>query len=254
MARGTVARAEELAARVQRGYNRLVKKDPSVANDLNDFLLKGGRMSKSLEPIETELLQYRGTILQLQKQLLEGLDAEEFLNLSKGAQNQLKEIIEASMEMGYLTQTYRMFLDPDFRPTKAQKDAAIAEIAAKKLDAGETDIPEEATRMATEYIDDIVRSSAYQRKADGKKQLDISNVVKESKGILASRTDPGPAERIFLGEVTDPGERLISTASRLSRLASAKAEDVSIAKFLICLLYTSPSPRDRTRSRMPSSA
>ena len=26
------------------------------------------------------------------------------------------------------------------------------------------------------------------------------------------------------------------------------------AKILICLLYTSPSPRDRTRSRMPSSA
>ena len=26
------------------------------------------------------------------------------------------------------------------------------------------------------------------------------------------------------------------------------------AKSLVCLLYTSPSPRDRTRSRMPSSA
>ena len=26
------------------------------------------------------------------------------------------------------------------------------------------------------------------------------------------------------------------------------------AKYPICLLYTSPSPRDRTRSRMPSSA
>ena len=25
-------------------------------------------------------------------------------------------------------------------------------------------------------------------------------------------------------------------------------------KFIACLLYTSPSPRDRTRSRMPSSA
>ena len=24
--------------------------------------------------------------------------------------------------------------------------------------------------------------------------------------------------------------------------------------FIVCLLYTSPSPRDRTRSRMPSSA
>ena len=28
----------------------------------------------------------------------------------------------------------------------------------------------------------------------------------------------------------------------------------SFAEFMCCLLYTSPSPRDRTRSRMPSSA
>ena len=28
----------------------------------------------------------------------------------------------------------------------------------------------------------------------------------------------------------------------------------NITESLICLLYTSPSPRDRTRSRMPSSA
>ena len=27
-----------------------------------------------------------------------------------------------------------------------------------------------------------------------------------------------------------------------------------LTKFATCLLYTSPSPRDRTRSRMPSSA
>ena len=29
---------------------------------------------------------------------------------------------------------------------------------------------------------------------------------------------------------------------------------VVLVRYLICLLYTSPSPRDRTRSRMPSSA
>ena len=28
----------------------------------------------------------------------------------------------------------------------------------------------------------------------------------------------------------------------------------SLGEYLSCLLYTSPSPRDRTRSRMPSSA
>ena len=30
--------------------------------------------------------------------------------------------------------------------------------------------------------------------------------------------------------------------------------DISVRLFNVCLLYTSPSPRDRTRSRMPSSA
>ena len=30
--------------------------------------------------------------------------------------------------------------------------------------------------------------------------------------------------------------------------------DVLMTRFAVCLLYTSPSPRDRTRSRMPSSA
>ena len=30
--------------------------------------------------------------------------------------------------------------------------------------------------------------------------------------------------------------------------------DLDILEDLVCLLYTSPSPRDRTRSRMPSSA
>ena len=31
-------------------------------------------------------------------------------------------------------------------------------------------------------------------------------------------------------------------------------ESKPLSKKIICLLYTSPSPRDRTRSRMPSSA
>ena len=32
------------------------------------------------------------------------------------------------------------------------------------------------------------------------------------------------------------------------------SEQVGFARVITCLLYTSPSPRDRTRSRMPSSA
>ena len=65
------------------------------------------------------------------------------------------------------------------------------------------------------------------------------------------------------------GEELVKVA--VAALEDVKAQDIqvidvrekqSITDFMIiatgtsnrCLLYTSPSPRDRTRSRMPSSA
>ena len=42
---------------------------------------------------------------------------------------------------------------------------------------------------------------------------------------------------------------VLKYASRYDRKGSARKDIIKI-----CLLYTSPSPRDRTRSRMPSSA
>ena len=43
-----------------------------------------------------------------------------------------------------------------------------------------------------------------------------------------------------------------NTVSRMIEIAKDLAKQFNIDK--TCLLYTSPSPRDRTRSRMPSSA
>ena len=40
----------------------------------------------------------------------------------------------------------------------------------------------------------------------------------------------------------------------LNILSAAEASPLQIESMQPCLLYTSPSPRDRTRSRMPSSA
>src|SRR5664280_2829692 len=40
----------------------------------------------------------------------------------------------------------------------------------------------------------------------------------------------------------------------LEQTSSDRDKLVHAASFITCLLYTSPSPRDRTRSRMPSSA
>ena len=49
---------------------------------------------------------------------------------------------------------------------------------------------------------------------------------------------------------------LIANVISLPFFIRTKAHDVVIMLtfLMVCLLYTSPSPRDRTRSRMPSSA
>ena len=52
---------------------------------------------------------------------------------------------------------------------------------------------------------------------------------------------------LVLSGMTDPGKVL-------GFLDLAGDWDPSLALVMGCLLYTSPSPRDRTRSRMPSSA
>ena len=52
----------------------------------------------------------------------------------------------------------------------------------------------------------------------------------------------------------DAGVKLSSVASKVLSKSGREMIDALIAGERDCLLYTSPSPRDRTRSRMPSSA
>ena len=56
---------------------------------------------------------------------------------------------------------------------------------------------------------------------------------------------------------TNPSPTPPDTLSKLIRLAIKDARRLNKDTYwpnYTCLLYTSPSPRDRTRSRMPSSA
>ena len=141
MAKGTINRAQELGARVKRVVGRLEKKDPTVRESV-DVFLKGGEMAPSLDPVKVELIKWRETIRELQGTLLQGMDDEVFEGLSKAGQKEVRETIEASIEQGYLTQTYKIFQDPDYRPTKAQEDAALKEIQLKIMmgaDAGDYD-------------------------------------------------------------------------------------------------------------------
>ena len=76
-------------------------------------------------------------------------------------------------------------------------------------------------------------------------KLNDTDIIKENKEPKASQvkqeTPQEQSEATSRPEVVD---------AKVYKLKSAFVKN----SVFICLLYTSPSPRDRTRSRMPSSA
>ena len=66
-------------------------------------------------------------------------------------------------------------------------------------------------------------------------------------------------KKIFVLTGEPSGDKLASTAiSKIQKnnndIQYLSVGGVNLGKIGICLLYTSPSPRDREKSRMPSSA
>ena len=89
---------------------------------------------------------------------------------------------------------------------------------------------------------------------DGLKDVKIKLVAKDGK-VLSSATVGGKnAARKALEKASNVEivDGVVGAIERSSSESSSESSKVNIS--LTCLLYTSPSPRDRTRSRMPSSA
>ena len=72
--------------------------------------------------------------------------------------------------------------------------------------------------------------------------MHVSHGIAYFKGIVTRENDGDMRDYLQL-EYAE-GDQLFVPVERLDR----------VTRYVGCLLYTSPSPRDRTRSRMPSSA
>ena len=83
---------------------------------------------------------------------------------------------------------------------------------------------------------------------DSTLEFDIQNekaLIKSGKSRFTLATLP--AQEYPVIDITDEAVDFSLSHEKLTNL-------LTNTQFAICLLYTSPSPRDRTRSRMPSSA
>ena len=79
-------------------------------------------------------------------------------------------------------------------------------------------------------------------------------IINDLDEILLCKWHDGPCAGKYtacLGDAIEGESDEASAAAVVRALAGLKLD---VARFEDCLLYTSPSPRDRTRSRMPSSA
>ena len=72
----------------------------------------------------------------------------------------------------------------------------------------------------------------------------------------SAASDVYKRQMIYIETPANPTNDLIDIQAKkeIAKHFSTKDKEVYLAVDNTCLLYTSPSPRDRTRSRMPSSA
>ena len=249
-ARNMVRAAEKTGAIVRRKVDKLIKKDPDAEDKVNAFL-EGGEMDPSLEPIRNELEKFRDTLEPLQKLLIENLDDETIKSLPKATQEDLISTIKNSIEeKSYVSREYRMFTDRKYKPSVAQRAKAEQEIATGIMmssDAGSMTM-DRALEMAKNQLDDLESKSARVRLA-----REGGHVPRAFDGVLKSKRVIGPEERKYLGEITQPGEKIFGTLSRVSRLVAAQNQDIAISRVMLETGMATRGRRTPTQVEVPLS-
>ena len=104
-----------------------------------------------------------------------------------------------------------------------------------------------------EFVADVQGGGTDWNDAEGRTFDDIKQALVEHREIM-----PEELEAVFgpqwLQIVALVRRCAVLTSDEVERLKDDDRWAFDVAKHTACLLYTSPSPRDRTRSRMPSSA
>ena len=153
-----------------------------------------------------------------------------------------------------LTDTGRTLVD-QFRRLIAERDEAIAMLDLQGEPQGQLRITC-PTALGERFIAPIVRGYV-QEYPKLSVDLDLTNRVVElvSEGFdLALRTGTLPDSRLIATQIATRPIVTCAAPGYIARHGEPLSVDEVEQHECICLLYTSPSPRDKRQSRMPSSA
>ena len=152
----------------------------------------------------------------------------------------------ASMIRGVniLADTVKVTLGPKGRNVVMDKSYGAPRITKDGVSvAKEIDLEDKFENMGAQMVKEVA-SKTNDEAGDGTTTATIlaQAIVKEGVKYVTAGMNPMDVKRGIDAAVDVVKQNLVSSAKKV------KDSDE------ICLLYTSPSPRDRTRSRMPSSA
>ena len=206
--------AAELGSRVQRQVDKVISShsNPDEARIQLNRYLNGeiDSLPAYLKPLSGDIDVAKEKLADLQGKLLHNIDSG-----YTSASPELRQKIDESIQRGnYLTREYQYFTNKDYKPTDAQRTAALNELIADNLTesalVGRTMSLADATEKAQGYLDDLAGKKASVIKNGDYYPYSIDGFLKEKKEI-------GPALRGYLGEITDPAERIRGTLSRVAR-------------------------------------
>jgi hypothetical protein len=230
--RNEIKAAQELGSKLSRRVDNFLKAEPSLTDDVNTFL-DTGVLSPILKQsrIAGDLEVFNSSRLKMQSELVEQLSEYKFSNLNKDSQKSLLKTIQDSMGTDgpqYTTRQYELFENPNFVVDPVKKRAAIKEIAETIVNKNPKVSTDDALKSATTQINNLVKNSAKNRQL----RDDTALVSGSTDSVLRARTNPGKAERAFLGEIVDPAERIRGTLDNVGRLVYKNKADINIASAL----------------------
>lgn len=222
---------QEIASKVARSVDKHLKKDPSLVGEVNNFL-DTGVISPRVKgtALAGDLVKFRQELNKMQALLIDQLDTHKFSNLSAERQKSLLQTIKDSVDsedMKYTSTRYELFDNAKFKIDPKKKQAAIDEIAVGIQNDSPKMSMEAAQKKAQDHINRLIKNSAKNRML--RQDRGMAGTVDAS---LKARTNPGKAEREFLGEITDPAERMRGTLDIVGSSVYRNKGDIEIAKSL----------------------
>jgi hypothetical protein len=224
----TIKAAEEISGRIGARAERAIKKNPALEAPINKFLDTGEKSDDVFRVLGADLEKYDEVRQALQKEAIDLIDSGAYKSLNDEAREKLKQTIIESMSgtERYARKEYKAFLDPSYKPSGKQKQAARNELIEAAMKRGEDF--DTASASADEHLKRLENSFASTRKEDPRGFF--GNGVDS---VFKKRKNPGEAEKIWLGEIKDPVERMRGTLTGIAKSVARERTNLILGKELV---------------------